>query len=179
MRISLMRHVPTIWRRLLVPGEIELSKVHRIFQAAMGWDDHHMHRFEIGDHSYVGLDDELDDDELDDDEIEEDSVLLSEVVEQPMRFAYCYDFGDDWRHEVVVESIEVVPSVLKYAACIDGQRACPPEDCGGVPGFGEFLEAMADPGHDAHDHYAGWIGGTFDPEEFSVAMVNARLQKLR
>jgi hypothetical protein len=174
-----MKHVPTIWRRLLVPGEIELSKVHRIFQAAMGWDDRHMHRFQIGERAYTAADDELEGDELEDDEIAEDSVLLSEVVDQPMRFIYLYDFGDDWQHEVIVESIELVPSALKFAACVDGQRACPPEDCGGAPGFAEFLEVMADPSNDAYDDHAKWIGRVFDPEEFSVAVVNGRLQKVR
>ena len=126
LRISLMEHTPTIWRRLLVPGEIKLSKVHPIFQAAMGWEDHHLHLFEIGDRSYGEPDDESEDEEID-----EGSVLFSELVEAPMRFRYQYDFGDDWRHEVVVESIEPVPLILKFAACLDGQRACPPEDCGG------------------------------------------------
>ena len=172
--MALTRYVPTIWRRLLVPGEVELSKVHGMFQAAMGWEDRHLHRFEIGDHAYVA-----DDIELDGDEIDEDSVLLAEVIEQPMRFAYLYDFGDGWAHEVVVESIQPLPTALKFAVCLDGQRACPPEDCGGVGGFTEFLQAMSDPGHRDHDHYAGWIGRPFDPEEFSVAATNARLQRVR
>ena len=126
LRISLADHLPTIWRRLLVPGEIKLSKLHAILQAAMGWEDHHLHLFQIGDSSYGRLDDELDDEDID-----EDSVLLSEVVRAPMRFSYQYDFGDDWQHEVVVESIEPVPLILKWAVCLDGQRAAHPRTAAG------------------------------------------------
>ncbi|MGH9097976.1 MAG: plasmid pRiA4b ORF-3 family protein [Acidimicrobiales bacterium] len=174
LRISLMVHTPTIWRRLLVPGEIKLSKLHSIFQAAMGWEDYHLHLFKIGGISYGEPDEEFENDDSD-----EDSVLLSRIIEAPLRFTYQYDFGDNWRHEVVVESIEPVPLVLKFATCLDGQRACPPEDCGGVGGFEEFLEAISDPGHEEHDDYVGWVGRPFDPGQFSVAAANAALQRVR
>ena len=167
-----MEHTPTIWRRLLVPGEIKLSKVHSIFQAAMGWEDYHLHLFEIGDRTYGEPDDETEDEDID-----EGSVLLSELVEAPMRFRYQYDFGDDWHHEVIVESIEPVPLILKFAACLDGQRACPPEDCGGIGGFEQLLAAARNP--DSELPYRLWDGRPFDPEEFSVAATNAALQRVR
>jgi Plasmid pRiA4b ORF-3-like protein len=174
LRISLADHLPTIWRRLVVPGEIRLSKLHSIFQAAMGWEGHHLHLFQIGDASYGRLDDELDDDDLD-----EDSVQLSEVVRAPMRFSYQYDFGDDWQHEVVVESIGPVPLVLKWAVCLDGQRACPPEDCGGTGGFQRFLDAVGHAEHADHDELVEWFGRPFDPEGFTVAGANAALQRVK
>jgi hypothetical protein len=174
LRISLADHLPTIWRRLLVPGEIKLSKLHGIFQAAMGWEDYHLHLFQIGDSSYGRLDDELDEEDVD-----EDSVVLSELVRAPMRFSYQYDFGDDWEHEVVVESIEPVPLILKWAVCLDGQRACPPEDCGGTGGFQRFLEAVGHPDHADHDELVRWFGRPFDPEGFTVAGANAALQRVR
>jgi hypothetical protein len=174
LRISLADHLPTIWRRLLVPGEIKLSKLHDILQAAMGWEDYHLHLFQIGDASYGRMDDDLDEDDID-----EDSVVLSGLVQAPMRFSYQYDFGDDWQHEVVVESIEPVPVILKWAVCLDGQRACPPEDCGGAGGFQRFLEAVGHPDHDDHDELVEWFGRPFDPEGFSVAGANAALQRVR
>ena|ERR1700736_1913260 len=177
LRISLKDHTPTIWRRLVVPGEIKLSKLHSIFQAAMGWEDYHLHQFQIGEQVYGVPDDELDFEEFDD--VDEDTVLLSEVVTAPMRFSYQYDFGDNWQHEVVVEAMEPVPLVLKFAACIDGQRACPPEDCGGTGGFEEFVEAVTDPTHEEHVDYVQWVGRPFDPEAFSVAATNAALQRVR
>jgi len=168
--------MPTIWRRLVVPGEIKLSKLHSIFQAAMGWEDYHLHMFGIGDRTYAVPDEEFEDEFKD---IDEDTVLFCEVVEVPMRFSYQYDFGDDWQHEVVVETIEAVPLVLKFATCIDGQRACPPEDCGGTSGFETFLEAVTDPTHEEHVDYVRWVGRPFDPEAFSVAATNAALQRVR
>jgi hypothetical protein len=177
LRISLKDHTPTIWRRLVVPGEIKLSKLHSIFQAAMGWEDYHLHQFQIGEQVYGVLDDEFIDDEFDD--IDEDTVVLSDVVSAPMRFSYQYDFGDNWQHEVVVEAMESVPLILKFAACVDGQRACPPEDCGGTGGFAELVEAVADPTHEEHVDYVEWVGRPFDAESFSIAATNAALQRVR
>lgn len=174
LRLSLMEYTPTIWRRLLVPGEIKLSKLHSIFQAAMGWEDYHLHVFEIGECRY-GVPHQ----EYDNDDIDEESVVLADLVAGRMRFVYEYDFGDCWRHEVVVESIEPVPLILKFAVCVDGQRACPPEDCGGTGGYGDFLDAITDPDHEEHDDYVGWIGRYFDPEAFDLAIVNAALQRVR
>ena len=175
LRIALMEHTPTIWRRLLVPGEIKLAKVHDIFQAAMaGWLDYHLHCFEIDGQRYGTPDPNW---ELDD--IDEQGVVFTDAVKERTRFVYEYDFGDSWRHEVVVESIEPVPLVLKFAVCLDGQRACPPEDCGGVHGYAQLLEAIADPDHEEFDDYVGWVGGYFDPEAFDLAAVNAALQRVR
>lgn len=177
LRISLTDHTPTIWRRLVVPGEIKLSKLHFIFQAAMGWEDYHLHLFRIRDKTYGVPDDEFEAEEYED--IDEETVIFSDVAEAPMRFSYQYDFGDNWEHEIVVEAIESVPSVLKFAACIDGQRACPPEDCGGIGGFEQFIEAVTDPTHEEHVEYVQWVGHPFDPEAFSVAATNAALQRVR
>ena len=129
LRISLMEHTPTIWRRLLVPGEIKLSKLHLIFQVAMGWENYHLHAFEIAGQRYGMADPEWEMDEID-----EETVAMVDVVAERARFFYEYDFGDSWRHEVVVESIEPAKPVLKNAVCLEGQRACPPEDCGGTAG---------------------------------------------
>lgn len=174
LRISLMDVAPTIWRRLLVPGEIKLSKLHAIFQAAMGWEDYHLHCFEIDGERYGVPDPEWDDEE----EIDEESVTFSDLVSGRTRFFYEYDFGDSWRHEVVVESVDPVPMILKFAVCIDGQRACPPEDCGGTSGFRDLLEAISDPDHEEHADYVGWAG-RFDPEVFDLASINAALQRVR
>ena len=174
LRISLMEHTPTIWRRLLVPGEITLSKLHMVFQAAMGWEDYHLHYFEIGGQRYGTLDEDFETEDIVD-----EAVTFVDVIKAPMRFSYEYDFGDSWRHEVVVESIDLVPLMLKFAICLDGQRSCPPEDCGGTGGYEEFLEAIANPDHEEHDDYVGWLGLPFDPERFSLAQTNVALQRVR
>jgi hypothetical protein len=174
LRVSLMDITPTIWRRLFVPGEIKLSKLHLIFQAAFGWENYHLHVFEIGQDRYGEPHQEYDNDDID-----EEGVLLSDVATARSRFFYEYDFGDCWRHEVVVESVDPVPAVLKFAVCLDGQNARPPEDVGGTGGYGEFLETIADPEHEEHEHYLLWAGGSFDPAAFDLAAVNAALQRVR
>jgi hypothetical protein len=174
LRISLIEHVPTIWRRLLVPGEIKLSKLHLIFQAAMGWGNSHLHAFEIAGQQYGPPDP---DGEMDD--IDEETVLMADVVTEDARFFYEYDFGDSWRHEVIIESIEPAPAALKQAACLEGQRACPPEDCGGTTGYASVLEALADPENDEHEEYVEWVGEDFDAEAFDLIAVNANLQRIR
>jgi hypothetical protein len=125
-----MGPAPTIWRRLLVPGDIKLSKLHLIFQVAMGWENYHLHAFEIAGQRYGMADPEWEMNEID-----EETVVMADVVTERARFFYEYDFGDSWRHEVVVESIEPAKQVLKNAVCLEGQRACPPEDCGGTWGY--------------------------------------------
>jgi hypothetical protein len=177
LRISLLEHTPTIWRRLLVPGEITLAKLHMVFQAAMGWEDYHLHYFEIDGQRYGIPDEDFETDDLSD--IDDEGVVFVDVIKAPMRFFYEYDFGDAWRHEVVIESIDLVPLMLKFAICLDGQRACPPEDCGGTGGYEEFLEVIANPGHEQHDDFLGWLGFPFDPERFSVAQSNVALQRVR
>jgi len=174
LRISLMEHTPTIWRRLLVPGEIKLSKLHLIFQVAMGWQNYHLHAFEIAGQRYGAAEPEWEMNEID-----EETVTMADVVTERARFFYEYDFGDSWRHEVIIESIEPAKPVLKHAICLEGQRACPPEDCGGTWGYSSMLEALADTGHEEHDEYIEWAGEDFDPEAFDLAAVNATLQRIR
>jgi hypothetical protein len=173
LRISLMEVTPTIWRRLLVPGEIKLSRLHTIFQAAMGWEDYHLHYFEIDGVRYGSPDPEWDNDDID-----EETVTFSDLVSGRTRFFYEYDFGDSWRHEVVVESMDPMPAILKFAVCVDGQRACPPEDCGGTGGYQDLIEAVGDPDHEEHADYVEWAGA-FDPEFFDLAITNAALQRVR
>lgn len=174
LRITLDEVVPTVWRRLLVPGSVRLAKLHGMFQAAMGWTDSHLHSFEIGGQLYG-----MHFDDYSEDEIDEKKVTVLRAIGEHRRFSYEYDFGDSWGHEVVVEEATRSPRGLKYAVCIDGQNACPPEDCGGVGGYSELLEVLADPGHEDHDHFMQWVDGPFDPSLFDLVATNAALQQLR
>ncbi len=166
---------PPIWRRLLVPCETTLTRLHHILQTAMGWGEYHEHGFRIDGTEYgprtiatgpivIG---------------ERGLQLHYQVRTAPAQFTYRYDFGDSWRHTVTVEDIQSVSRRRRFAVCLGGQRACPPEDVGGVGGYREFLEALADPSHMRHQESRDWIGGTFDPEAFDRAAINQRLKRLR
>jgi hypothetical protein len=158
----------------LVPGAAHLPKFADMLCAAMGWQNYHLHQFRVGDLLY-GMHLE----EYPDGEIDEKGVSVLQALRDHRRFFFDYDFGDGWEHEVVIESVSWNPLGLKFAVCVDGQNACPPEDVGGIPGYDEFLEVIADPTHDEHDHYVAWSGGSFDPAAFDLAAANALLQKVR
>ena len=104
---------------------------------------------------------------------------LSDILprgDKSFRFLYEYDFGDSWQHEILFEGrVEAKPGQV-YPICHGGHRACPPEDVGGIWGYADFLEAIADPDHDQHHEMKEWVGGKFDPEEFFPAMATLRMQ---
>lgn len=175
LKITLKDSQPPIWRRVQVPGDVSLAKLHRIIQEVMGWSDSHLHQFLVG-ATYYGVPDP---DDLSETKNEK-SVRLGELVTKPrQRLLYEYDFGDDWEHEVVVEKILDADPGVRYPVCLGGARARPPEDCGGIFGYADFLEAIRDPKHEQHDEMLEWIGGEFDPEAFDLETVNNFLRRLK
>ena len=179
LKISLMNSEPAIWRRLLVPGSVRLSVLHAIIQEVMGWTNSHLHEFKMGDTSYSDPEFGLQED--DPDVEDEFKVRLSEAAPREGDwFLYMYDFGDGWEHKILVERIlPPVPKQAKTAVCLAGARACPPEDCGGIYGYMDFLEAIRDPNHERHEELLDWIGGDFDPEAFDVNLVNECLKGIK
>lgn len=174
LRISLKGYVPVIWRRLLVPGGITLARLHWMIQTAMGWEDYHLRCFEIDGVRYG-----IPDPEFEMMDVDDETVRMADVIGLRSRFDYEYDFGDSWHHEVVVEAVTPIESVLKFGVCLDGQRACPPEDVGGVHMFATVLEAIGDPEHAESPEYLEWLPPEFDPEAFNLAAINAALQRVR
>jgi len=173
IKITLLEIEPRIWRRFLVTSSITLASFHHVLQAVMGWEDCHMHDFVIGDEHY-GWEDE--DGALPWEVHDEERYKLGDLVEKGDTLTYTYDFGDDWQHELVVEQVLKRPkgTTVKIALCVDGARACPPEDCGGPGGYEELLEVLADPGHEEHESMREWAGD-WDPELFDIDQANAEL----
>ena len=173
IKVSLQDVEPTIWRRLEVPAEIKLARLHVALQAAMGWQDYHLHAFRIDDIDY-GLPDPdyepmgvpLKDDRR---------ATLRSLVSVGESFVYEYDFGDGWEHEILVEAVLAPRPRTRYPRVVDGARACPPEDVGGTPGFEGFLEVVGDPRHAEHDSILEWAGGSFDPDAFDLDAANREL----
>lgn len=175
LRVELEDVTPAVWRRILVPGSVRLDRLADMLIAAMGWSNSHLHCFEIGDTRYGMQFDDYPEGEQD-----EASVTVLQVLRDTTFFSFEYDFGDGWTHLVNVEARLTSPVGLKAAVCLEGENACPPDDCGGPWGYEHVLEALADPLHDEHDDYVRWIGApSLDRTAFDLVTVNAMLQKVR
>jgi|HubBroStandDraft_6_1064221.scaffolds.fasta_scaffold884335_2 hypothetical protein len=180
IKVTLLGTKPPIWRRLLVPASMTLAKLHDVLQTAMGWAGGHMHEFRTADRHFGIPDPE--DRSMGMQVENERSIRLSSVLRSAgTKLIYTYDFGDNWEHAVVLERL--LPAQLsldlEYPICIDGKLACPPDDCGGIPGYYELIEALADPEHDRHEEISEWISDGFDPQAFSVENVNRMLSPKR
>ena len=172
LKVQLAGIRPPVWRRLLVPGEIDLGELHEIIQTVFGWSDSHLHQFEIGMARYGVPDPDWGMDDLAD----ESRARLFRLAAAGDRLDYTYDFGDNWIHRVTVEKVLDADVGTRYPSCSAGRRACPPEDVGGPWGYGDFLQALADPDHEAHQRFSDWIGGgSFDPDAFDLASTDAAL----
>ena len=179
IKVTLLRTKPPIWRRLQVPATMTQARLHTVIQEAMGWEDYHLHEFEIAGERYgapepgggfLGEPGPL----------PERSARLSKVLGGVgAKAIYTYDFGDDWRHEIRVEKVLPVLPGQAYPVCIDGSLNGPPEDSGGVFGFSEMLTAISDPTHPEHLELREWLPEGYDPQEFSVDEVNRRLSGRR
>ena len=171
LKITLKGTHPPVWRRVEVPASYDLAKVHGVLNAAMGWLDYHLHEFDIEGRRYGIPDADLSPEE--DFTIPEERVILGELSRVGVRhFTYVYDFGDGWMHSVTIESMAPAEPGVFYPRCTDGSHAAVPEDCGGVSGFAEFLEAMASTKHPEHAEFKTWYGGDYDPAAFSAEEVS-------
>ena len=167
-----------IWRRVHVPATMTMSKLHRVFQITMGWRDCHLHRFLIGGVYYSAPIPDTDWEDVG--ETDYRRLRLSQLVPASrLTFHYEYDFGDGWIHEILVEKILEAEPGKHYPMCLEGKRACPPEDVGGLGGYGHFLNVMRNPNHREFEFLSGWIGGSFNPETFDLDAVNALLARTK
>jgi hypothetical protein len=171
-KVTLLGVKPPIWRRMQVPESYTFWDLHVALQDAMGWEDCHLHEFEMVNPSvespvHIGMPYEDSGEEIFPEEKQKIADYFSE--ENPSAY-YVYDFGDSWEHEIKFEKI-LPRETINYPVCITGKRACPPEDCGGIWGYEEFLEIIKDPDHEEHEDMLDWVGGEFDPEHFDAKEV--------
>jgi hypothetical protein len=175
LKVTLKHIQPPIWRRIVVADNYSLGDLHGVIQKAMGWDNDHMHSFHIGGIVYVGP--EVVEDCPEEDLLCDEEVLLNQLIKRRgQRFAYKYDFGDCWKHEILVEKTEPISGEPPRPRCLAGARACPPEDCGGVGGYEAFLQARLDPSKHRLENWGDpqWVLA-FDPERFDLAKINRTL----
>lgn len=176
-KITLEETQPAIWRRIET-RDVPLEKLHELIQTAMGWTNSHLHCFRIGEKRYT--DPRLMDDVFDDlGETSYAGIRVSDLVAEygsQMKLKYEYDYGDGWQHTVKLEKVTEAQPRVRYPRCVDGARACPPEDVGGVWGYVDFVEAITNPDHEQHEEFLEW-NGPFDPEHFDPALATQRMKR--
>lgn len=178
--LVVLRHVePKVWRRILVPGGYSFWDLHVAIQDAMGWEDRHLHQFRLkdpggGNEVIVGIPDASFGDPV---TLPDRLITVADYFsDKPVE--YLYDYGDDWFHEVVLEVFRE-DLFSRHPLCIAGERACPPEDCGGPSGYEELLAALSDPDDPEHAEILEWLDETFDPESFDPQSVHFDKPNLR
>ena len=175
LRIELKDSDPPIWRLVEVPTSITLKVLHDIVQVTMGWLEYHLWEFRIGGTTY-GL-------PIDEDwgtaprKIADRTRLRDVVAPGTTIIDYIYDFGDQWEHRLIISDVRAGDSTIGYPRFVHGERDCPPEDCGGMPGFHELLEARADPTHPDHAEISEWLDG-YDPDQLDAFPIEVALGRI-
>ncbi len=187
--MTLIDSDPLVWRRLAVPRTITLAKLHRVLQAALGWTDSHLHQFVVGDTTYGDPDLLIDDPPsastrrvtlADPPSASTRRVTLAQVApDGGAALRYAYDFGDGWDHLIVVERLRWHDPDAQGAVCLAGGNACPLEDCGGIGGYADLLATLRRGRGREYREMLAWLGGSFDPTAFDLAVTNHALKRLR
>lgn len=174
LEIQIIGIEPTIWRRVVVDSSITLDELHSVIQGAMGWEDRHLHSFEIAGQQYeIPESDEIG---LEADCLDERQHTLGDLIGEGGEFIYLYDFGDRWHHNIEAKSVTLARTD-PFPSCIAGARACPPEDCGGIYRYSDFVQHITRPQHPAHNDAKAWAP-TWEPEVFSVTQANSLVAAL-
>jgi len=173
LKVTLQDSHPAIWRRVQVPGDLRLSRLHGVLQLVMGWTNSHLHQFKAAGRYYGTHELGLDEPKVED----ERQARLNQIAPHVKdRFTYEYDFGDSWEHAIIVEKIMPPDKDVEYPRSIVGERACPLEGVGGLWGYRDFLQAFRNPKHPEHEEMLEWVGKKFDPERFDLDGVNGMLK---
>ncbi|MDA8394960.1 MAG: plasmid pRiA4b ORF-3 family protein [Candidatus Dormibacteraeota bacterium] len=179
LKITLKGVEPPVWRRLQVSAGIDLRQLHLLLQVVMGWHNEHLYEFRVG-RRYFGEPEPkswavggLGRPTLD----AGNTRLLEIAPRARSKFLYTYDMGDSWEHQTLVEKVTTPEPGVHYPTCLAGERACPPEDCGGVWGYADILAALRDPDAPESAERLEWLGDVFEPDKFDLAGVNAQLSR--
>src|SRR3989344_880833 len=174
-KVSLTGSKPLVWRRILVPSEATFDILSESIQDAFGWNGGHLHQFwtkgAYGAGSRAIVDKNIEELEEDENAADESETKVNDLLKKAGdHVTYEYDFGDGWLHAVVLEKILEKEMGEEYPRCIDGKKACPPEDCGGLGGYAHLLEVLKNPKHPEHRDMREWLeleeGEKFDPPYF-------------
>jgi hypothetical protein len=175
LRVTIAGIDPAIWRLVLVPDSYTLHQLHRVLQLLFGWQDYHLYDFRIGERRFEAPDPEAEDEPS-------TRFRLRDLGFAPGdRFVYTYDFGDNWKHEIVVEEAGPAaprPGEPRLPELLGGERAGPHEDSGGRPGYADMMKALRNRRNAQHRMYRDWAGPLYDPERFDPWLAGQNLTLL-
>jgi hypothetical protein len=177
LKVTIRDSQPPIWRRIELPSDVTLARLHAVIQIAFGWENAHLWVFETRSGDYGIPDPELG---------YHDAArkrLADVAARTGAKMVYTYDFGDGWDHDILVEEVGAPESRVRYPRCLGGRRAGPPEDCGGAYGYADLVGILADPAHKEHRFMLEWLGlesaDDFDPDTFDIDGINEELSTMR
>jgi hypothetical protein len=178
LRVELEGIQPLIWRRVAVPTSMKLNELHKVVQAVMGWLDRHLWMLTAGDRNYGVLIPSDDDwnERINDAETATLATILSGGLKE---FSYVYDFGDSWQHRIIVENVKPAEQQTPCPEFLGGERRCPPEDCGGIPGYYDFLEKIAAKRGKRRKEALDWYGGPYDPDDIDERQIVINLRSIK
>ncbi len=172
-KITLLGSQPVIWRQFQVTDDYRFDRFHQVVFLVMGWMNAHLHEFRVGDRG-IGM---LLNDGFDVPGVEDETnIFLHEMnFQEGDKLLYLYDFGDNWEHLLQVE--QIAKGALAAPSCLNGENACPPEDCGGIPMYNEMVRMHNDPDASQDEDAMLWLPEDFSPTDFDIKAVNAELAK--
>jgi hypothetical protein len=173
LRIEIKYIEPLIWRRVAVRTSMNLKALHKVIQATMGWLDYHLWEFVVDERKYGNPDPDRPR-VMNGATTQLATILVSGVTE----FGYVYDFGDNWEHRIIVEQISTAETDAKYPQFLGGERRCPPEDCGGPPGYFDFIENIANKQSKKAKEALDWYGGPYNLDDIDVEQINITLTRI-
>ena len=181
MKIALDQSDPLIWRTILVRKSVSFFELHHSIQVVMGWKNAHLFEFNIHGYRIGEIAEEFQVEGFGSDELLDCRILTLDdmISEHEAPFQYIYDFGDYWKHTLMIEKSLPEASDLTYPVCLDGQLRCPPEDCGGIYGYYNNLSILKDRRHEEYRDVKRWMGPSFDPNAFDKDAVNRKLKNLK
>lgn len=172
-KITLTGSSPSIWRRFWIESNLKFYDLHLVIQVVMGWTNSHLYQFIYERHSFIGNPELLESDDAADDK----ETSLQAIFDSPgTTMVYEYDFGDGWKHDLELETIVEKKPSQQYPFCLEGELNCPPEDCGGIPGFYEMMKVLKNKRHPEHKETKEWLGDLYDPKSFDLKAVNENLK---
>lgn len=173
LRIKITDIEPEIWREILIENNITFKKLHEIIQLSFGWTNSHLYNFDVN-----GILFSIPDIEFENNDLDIKNKVTEFLIEKGQKVLYIYDFGDNWEHEIEIVEVLEKEKGIRYPKCLDGSRNGPPEDCGGVPGYEDIIDALTIKDKSEYEDLLEWLGD-YDPAEFDIDKINKAILNIR